>query len=177
MKNNMKALPRILLIIAFSFSSSNQSFGQKMVDISTGIGVPELLNIGVRLQLDQIQIGFNIGSFPSEDRSYSSTSGDLYYHFAGHSKLSNRWAWYGRGGINYQRRELTKPTYPNYHWSSKELFLNLRIGRDINFSPTIGISIDAGASFSLFYEHIGYKGFGFHFPVLPSLGATFFIRI
>ncbi len=193
MKNFMKALFCILLIIAFSFSSGNQALGQEEADtwdidqlfeiekvnISAGLGFPEALNIGVRLQLYQIQIGFSIGSFPSEDRSYFSTSGDLYYHFAGHSKLSNRRAWYGRGGITYQRRELTKPTYPSTGWSAKELFLNLRIGRDINFSPTIGINIDAGASFSLFYEYI--EGFIYKhspvFPVLPSLGATFFIRI
>jgi hypothetical protein len=180
MKKNPKALFCILLIITFSFSSVNQLLGQKKVDISAGIGVPELLNIGMRLQLDQIQIGFSIGSFPSEDRSYSAITGDFYYHFAGHSKLSNRWAWYGRGGITYQRRELVKPKpvypYPPLTWSAEELYLYLRLGRDINFSPTTGINIDVGASFSLFYEYIGHKG-SFHFPVLPSLGATFFIRI
>jgi len=67
---------------------------------------------------------------------------------------------------------------PSWAWTTKDLNLYLRLGRDINFSPTIGINIDAGASFSLFYEYIGYKGFMYmHFPVLPSLGATFFIRI
>ncbi len=176
MKNNMKALFCILLIITFSFSSGNQLLGQKKVDISAGIGVPELLNIGMRLQLDQIQIGFSIGSFPSEDRSYSAITGDFYYHFAGHSKLSNRWAWYGRGGITYQRKELVKPTYLDWAWTAKELYFNLRLGRDINISPNIGINIDAGASFSLFYEYVGHMG-SFHFPVLPGLGATFFIRI
>jgi hypothetical protein len=32
---------------------------------------------------------------------------------------------------------------------------------DINFSPTIGINIDAGASFSIFYEYRAYGEFSF----------------
>lgn len=150
MKKNLKALFCILLIIAFSFSSVNQLLGQKKVDISAGIGFPELLNIGMRLQHDQKQIGFSIGSFPSEDRSYSAISGNVYYHLAGHSKLSNRRAWYGRGGISYLRDELTMFSKPGWAWTTKDLNLYLRLGRDINFSPTIGINIDVGASFSLF---------------------------
>jgi len=132
MKNNMKALFCILLIIAFLFSSGNQLLGQKKVDISAGFGFPELLNIGMRLQHDQIQIGFSIGSFPEEGRSHFTITGNVYYHFAGNSKLSNRRAWYGRGGISYWREELTRPT-KYVAWTTKDFYLFLRLGRDINF--------------------------------------------
>jgi len=60
MKKNLKVLFCTLLIIAFSFSLDNQALGQDKVNISAGIGAPELINIGVRLQHDQIQIAINI---------------------------------------------------------------------------------------------------------------------
>ncbi len=58
MKEKVKPLSSILLIITFLFSYSNQVFGQEKSIISAGVGAPELFYVGVRHQSNQTQIGF-----------------------------------------------------------------------------------------------------------------------
>jgi len=176
MKNKVKPIYHILLFITFSFSYGNQVFGQEKVNISAGIGLPELLNIGVRYQLDQAQIGLSIGSMPVKDESLISLSGDFYYHFGGSSKFSDIRPWYGRIGLNYVRDE-TETSVDKY------LYLILRIGRDFNLSKKFGINIDAGLGPQLFHDEIMKKpstswfNLDFEFPVIPALGICLFYRI
>jgi len=175
MKNKDKLLYFIILFIIFSSGYDNQVFGQEKVNMSVGLGIPEFLNIGVRFQLEQAQIGISIGSIPVKDESIISISSDVYYHFGGFSELSNRRPWYGRIGLNYLRDE-TETIIDKY------IFLNVRIGRDINISEKIGIEIEAGAIFQLSNEEIRKKpssswfDFDFEFPVLPSIGIGIFYR-
>lgn len=175
MKNLSNFLHNLMLLSIFSFCCGNQSFGQEKVNISAGMGLPELLNLGVRYQLKQAQLGIGFGCIPIKEESVISVSGDIYYHFAGLSELSNRRPWYGRLGLNYLRDE-TKTLVDKY------LYLNLRIGRDFNISKKIGIEIDAGAIFQLFNEtkrkepSSGWN-FDFEFPILSSFGIGLFYRI
>jgi hypothetical protein len=145
MKKNLKALFCILLIITFSFSYVNQAFGQEEADtldidqlfekekvnISVGLGFPEALNISVRYQLEQLQIGISAGYIPTW--MDLSISGYVHYHFAGFSKLSNRRPWFVRGGLSF----------------SDQQRLNLRIGRDFNISRKIGFEIGLGVTWCL----------------------------
>ncbi|HSI78097.1 MAG TPA: hypothetical protein VK957_19525 [Lunatimonas sp.] len=176
MKNNMKVLTYIFLFISSLFSWNNQVYGQEKLNISTGLGMPELLNIGVRYQIDQTQLGLSVGSMPlGSNENIVSISGDVYYHFGGFSELSNRRLWYGRIGLNYLRDE-------NVNRIDKYVYLNTRLGRDFNISKKIGIGIDFGAIFQLSNEVIMKKpssgwSIGFDFPVLPSLGIGLFYRI
>ncbi|MGA2408444.1 MAG: hypothetical protein ABSF81_17085 [Bacteroidales bacterium] len=157
------------LLFMFLLSYGNQTSGQKNVNISAGFGLPELLNIGVRYQLEQVQIGLSVGSIPvKKDESIFSVSGDVFYHFGGYSKLSTRHPWYGRVGLDYLKDE-TETLLDKY------LYLNSRIGRDFNISKKIAIEIEAGAFFRLFYNEIRKNPsnaweFDFNFPVLPSFG-------
>lgn len=45
----------------FLFSSGKQIFGQEKINISAGVGFPETINIGIRFQIAQSQIGASIG--------------------------------------------------------------------------------------------------------------------
>jgi hypothetical protein len=162
MKNRLKLLSCILLFIAFSFSYSIQVSGQEKVNISAGIGLPELLNISVRYQLlYQVQIGLEVGTMPGLDEGQSLTSigGDIYYHFG---RLSKRRPWYFRVGLTNLNDEY-------FLGMKKYLYLNLRGGKDFNLSKKIGINIDAGLGFELTHRSIA--------TVIPSLGICFFYRI
>jgi len=177
MKNKMQLLTYILLFITFLFSCNYRVFGQEDVNISTGFGFPELINIGVRYQSNQTQIGLSIGAMPlGSNENIISISGDIYYHFGGFSELSNRRPWYGRIGLNYLRDE-------NENIIDKYFFLNTRLGRDFNISKKIGIEIDVGAIFRLSNKEIRKKpSSGWNIDtkppvVFPSLGIGLFYRI
>ena len=71
---------RISYVLLFIFFSGcvTQTSGQEKVSISAGIGIPELLNVGVQYQLNQVQLGLSIGSMPIKDESLFSISGDVF---------------------------------------------------------------------------------------------------
>jgi hypothetical protein len=168
MKNKMKTISIVLLIIALSFSSGGQMFGQEETTISAGIGYPDLLNIGLKFRvLNQANIGLNIGFFPSNNNTSSmvywgtllSFAGDFYYHFAGSSEYSEMRPWYGRIGINYMK----DMDYP----SNNALIPYLRIGRDFYLNKNDGISIDLGLGKVPIHEHLLFG---------PALGICYFHR-
>ena len=134
-------MPLILLVVIFVFISGIKVHGQEKVILSAGIGYPELLNVGLKYQLNQSQLGLSIGGFPSS--AYTGTmvsfSGDYFYHFAGISKFSDLRLWYGRIGVNYSRESLDEIIVS---WNS-----NFRIGRYFYFAENFGISIDAGLNY------------------------------
>ena len=168
-----KPLYYILLIITFLFSFSHQVFGQEKVNISAGVGIMELINLGVRFQLNQSQIGFGVGFFPVANESVTSFHGDFYYHFAGKSKLSIRRPWYGKVGLNYFRDE-TESTINKY------IFLNLKVGREINISKRFGIALEAGGLVQLMYikvEKTPSNTWGLEVPIIPGFGVGLFYRL
>ncbi len=175
MKKHKRNFQHLMLCSIFLICCTHPSMGQEKVNISAGIGSPELLNVGLRFQFDQAQIGLSLGSMPVKDESMVSFAGDVYYHFAGSSVLSNRRPWYGRGGLTWLR-------YETNTLIDKHLYLNARVGRDLNISEKFGVNIDAGLSFELYSERTrkeppGIWSFQLDFPVLPSLGIGFFYRM
>lgn len=176
MTKKLKPLFYILLLITFSLGNVGQVSGQEKINITVGFSIPELINLGVFYQLDQFQLGLSVGSLPTgSSENLISLSGDVRFHFAGSSELSNRRPWYGRIGLNYLREE-TDYVIDNY------LYLNTRIGRDFNISKKIGIAVDMGAIFLLNNkEKVKKPSSGWNldldFPVLPSVGIGLFYRI
>ena len=172
---NMKDKFRLLLIVLV-VGNLHLLSGQEKVNITTGIGLPEFLNIGLRFQLKQSQVGFSIGTWPlASGEKIMSGSGDFLYHFGGFSELSNRRPWFGRIGVNYLRDETE-------YRIDKYFYLNTRVGRDFNISKKIGITLDVGAIFQLGSETIRKKpstgwNLDLEFPVLPSAGLGVFFRI
>lgn len=66
-----------------------RQFGQGKISFTAGFGFPELLNVGVRYQPEQVQIGLYLGSLPrkSDDEAIRSMSADVRFHFGGSSAL------------------------------------------------------------------------------------------
>jgi len=150
----VKTIGYILVFIMFTFINANQLFGQEEVSISTGFGLPEALNIGIRYQIhDQAKIGLSVGWWEND----ISLSGDYYYHFGGSSKFSDIRPWYVRIGLNYVLD----------WWTGSYL----RVGRDFNLGKSFGISIDAGLMYNF-----TYRKHGLH-PFITVYGVSLFYRI
>lgn len=163
MKKKVNHICSLILISIISFCCTNQLFGQEKINISAGIGFPEAINVGIRYQLSQTQLGISIGSFPAKDESIISISGDIYYHFGGLSELSSRRPWYARIGLNYFRDE--KISIWEYS------YFNLRVGRDFNISKKFGIELDSGIGLRLMDTS------DWDIPVIPSFGLGLFYRM
>ena len=167
MKNKMKTLSYILLLIVFLFSPGRKMFGQDKVNLSLGVGFLEHINIGIKYQiLDQAKIGLNFGWFPETDANgwLLSIQGNFYYHLFGTSKFSDIHPWYARLGLNYLRDDFRGLESVNWWYS------HLRFGRDFYFGKKIGISMDAGLYYHLNPEKTGNLTFG------PSFGGCLFYR-
>src|SRR5271157_2083771 len=94
-KMNKNLFVRLMLLAVFSCCC--QVFGQEKINVTWGIGFPELLNFGVRYEMGQTQIGVNYGSMPHTGaEGFFSISSDAYYHFGGTTTLSERRPWYAR---------------------------------------------------------------------------------
>ncbi len=169
----MKLIYYILISITLFLCSGNKGFAQEKVKLSVGIGIPEFLNIGVRIPIKQTQIGFNLGTWPNNG-CFLSFSGDFYMHFGGTSKFSDRHPWYSRGGFNYLRSETSTLI-------KKSVYFNFRIGREISFSKKIGIELDIGPGFLLFYDQIEKTTEGIYttypYQIFPFIGIAVFYRL
>ena len=173
MKSIRKSICFLLFVALFMLSTDNLIFAQEKIKLSVGMGVPELLNIGVRIPIKQTQIGFNFGAWPQKNECFLSFSGDFYMHFGGVSKFSDRRPWYSRAGLNYLRSETS--TY-----IEKSVYFNFRLGREIYISKKIGIELDAGAMFNVFSVHIGKTDsviINERSWILPSFGLAVFYRL
>ena len=169
----MKLIYYILIPITLFLCLGNKGFAQEKVKLSVGFGVPELLNIGVRIPIKQTQIGFSFGTLPQKYRYSLSFSGDFYMHFGGTSKFSDRHPWYSRAGFNYLRSETSTLIY-------KYLYFNLRIGREISISKKIGMELDIGPAFKLFYDRIEKSPteiYTYPYQFFPSFGIAVFYRL
>jgi len=119
--------------------------GQERTKVTLGFGIPELINIGFRTQINQSEAGLSLGFFPPEEDSWViswekmfSVCGDYYFHFAGKSRFSDLRPFYARAGLNYWKIEWEENDIDNC------LSTQIRLGRDFNFSKKTGMSLDAG---------------------------------
>ena len=165
---------RILYILCFLATAT--CFGQEKFNVAVGFGAPDLLNASARYQLNQVQIGFSIGTMPFRRYNSLSLSGDVFYHFGGSSNYSERRPWYGRIGAGYLKGE-TDESIDKYY------FLTTRMGRDFNISKKMGIAIDIGIAIELDHEEVVKKPsndfieFSYFEVLYPSLGITLFYRL
>ena len=138
----MRNLALKLVFTGLIFLLAFQTRGQENnLSISAGLGSPELLNLGVRYQVGQSQLGVSVGTWFGNyeaDSNYS-VGADYYYHFEGFSNLSSRRTWYGRIGLYYYS---SSQMYESFQY----LLLAPRLGKEFNFSPRIGMAADAGIS-------------------------------
>lgn len=166
---------KILFLGMICLFFSHSAMGQEKFNISAGMGYPELINLGIRYQMGQSQVGISAGYFPDRYTDFFSVGADYFYHFGGTSTLSARRTWYGRLGLNHYtiKDEFEKKTY---------LFLAPRIGKDFNLSPRWGIAADAGVTIFLSRQRERlneefYFGTEQRSDFNPSLGFSIFYRL
>lgn len=162
-----------IVVLTFSIFGGNATYAQERVNFTAGFGIPELINVGVRYQLDEhSQLSLSAGT----DLLMFSLSGDIFYHFAGSTPLSWRRPWYARAGLSYWQSD-------NEFATETWLWFNPRVGRDFNISGRWGISVDAGVALRLQNEEVTKKSgtnpsnINIDYPVLPGLGVAVFYRL
>lgn len=172
MKKTAKTCACILLTLLFSLS--HHAWSQNKVSLSTGIGIPEAIHIGVLYQIDQFQTGFSVGTMPYSNESIFTLSADVLYHFGGKSQKSTLRPWYGKTGLNYLRDETTARI-------EKFLYLNTRFGRNFNITSRFGIDVNAGAIFQLSKAVIRKTSPNWYIPinwkVIPSISVSLFYKL
>lgn len=139
-----------------------------------------MVNIGLRMQVEQNQFGLNIGTNPAYKNENITLSGDFYYHFGGSSDYTNLRPWYIKTGLTYMRNE--------EEWEERmNLLLVPRLGREFNFTSEFGIALEAGGMLMLMDRNEAKKGrtdavsgdldlIGSGF-LLPSAGLKVFYRL
>jgi len=68
----MKKLILVLMLLTsaeYMHSQDSIVIRSKSIRPIIGMSIPELLHIGVRYQMDDLQYGLNIGSFPTDNES------------------------------------------------------------------------------------------------------------
>lgn len=176
---SLKFRGAVLLLLGTLVLQQAQSQGK--VDVAAGAALPEMLYGGLRLQLKPFQLGGSVGTVPLlHNESVLTVSGDLFFHFAGRARYSDRRPVYLRTGVTYLRDELKSESI------DKVTYLNVRIGSDLNFSKRFGMNIDGGASFELTKERVDlnpsndndwFSGFAIDFPVVPAVTVGVFCRL
>ncbi len=170
----MKKLILVLMLLTSSeyvHSQDSKVTRSKSIRPIIGMSIPELLHIGVRYQMDDLQYGLNIGSFPAENESIITYSADVIWHMFGEKNALNDKPWYGKIGYTFMREETE---FEINTWS----YAHLRFGHEFALSNFIALHIDAGLMFELQHDEIEKKprnswfNFEFDFPVLPSIGIT-----
>ena len=153
--------------------------GAQEFNLAGGTGTPEMVNIGVRMQVDQYQYGLSIGGNPAYKNGNFNMSADLYYHFGGSSNHTNLRPWFVKGGLTYMQNE--------GEWERRmNLLLVPRLGREFNITEQFGFALEAGFMLMLIDENQAKKErtdevtgdldlIGSEF-ILPSAGLKIFYR-
>lgn len=116
---------------------TNSVAAQEKTALSVGVGLPEAVFIGLRVPIEQVEVGLSVGSALGASNSNYSLSGEFYYHFGGRSELSTLRPWYLKSGLTY--------THNEDEWERHtSLFLVPRVGREFNISSNFGIALEAG---------------------------------
>lgn len=133
-----------------------------------GFSVPELIHVGTRYRIDDIEIGVNVGSAPSTG-SVLTLSADCLIHLFGSRNATGHASWYGKVGITSMHED-TEFEIADYTYG------HLRFGHEFALSKTIALQLDGGLMFELAHQEIQKKSrntwFEFDFPILPSIGLT-----
>jgi hypothetical protein len=163
-----------LLILAGISLSGNSLLAQNLVEIAGGIGLPECINLKLKIGIKN-QVGIAIGTENISNQGSVSYTLDFYHHFTRKDTSMSKWYW--NGGLS-----LFKPNEQYYH---NIYFIYGRVGRTISFSKNAGINIDIGIAYGrVRYTDIGPIGMrGNRFtevnePVIfPAFSINLFLKL
>jgi hypothetical protein len=165
-------IAQIFLICGLTVAVS----GQSKTSLTVSLGVPELVNAGLRYNLDQFQIGMNAGVFPDFGSLIVSLSANSYYHFAGESGFTSIRQYYAMAGVCYLHSGTENRT-------DRHFYLNLRVGKELNLSKMVAFSLDGGIIYQVYYAYtenspdIGAQKSQRGPDVLPSISLTYIYRL
>lgn len=140
---------------------------QAIHEITVGVGLPEMFNVGYRLGDQNIQLGTAFGIMPQAGGRMLCFSPALYVHMGKLKAERVRKATYFNMGFTFYNLE-------DYKKIEKGGMFNIRIGWDISGDNKNGIMIDLGIMTEM-YSHIEYKepptGFNIDLNIpMPSIG-------
>jgi hypothetical protein len=147
MKNGFQIalLASILYLISFTNLQAQDEY-----NVAGGYGTPEMMNAGLRMRIDQNQVGINIGTNISYKHDNLSVSLDYYRHFSGRSAHTSLQPWYVKSGLTFMSNQGP--------WEKRtNLVLVPRLGREFNISSTFGVALEAGILVMLIDRNVARK--------------------
>ncbi len=170
-------LKNVAFIVLFMTAPAIYCLSQERIAITTGLGLPDLANLGVRMNIGQTQCGMHAGIVPFlKDENIWTVGGEFCYHFAGTSTFTDLHPWYGRLGAAYLQDETTRAIF-------KDVYLDIRCGRVLNIKYNAGFELDAGIVVNILHTSKSKEtsapslfNFEFYVPVFPAFGARWFFR-
>jgi hypothetical protein len=155
--------------VVISFSLIGNTYAQRNLYLSTGVGYPELLNVGMGLKFGLTKLGATYGSIESS----TSVSGDIIFMSAREDPM------FFKIGVSKLESESESSI-------DKYIYLNLRLGKEWNWNKSFGVALDGGFTFVIIHDEIRKKPrvpsfFSFDldfgdFP-LPTMSLMLFYRI
>lgn len=153
---------------------------QENFNVTAGIGLPEMLNLGLRMQFGQKEVGLAVGMWPDTSEDVFTVSGDFYYHFGGNSEYTSLRPWFLKTGLTYLKAE--------DEWERENTFVLVpRIGREFNISSRFGIAVEAGLLVIISDETkvkkerpsswFGNLDLNFDGSLLPAAGINLYYRL
>lgn len=149
---------------------------QSSLKVTSGIGSPELIHVGLQLEGANNHIGFSIGTIPGVSESLWSVCGDYFQHFKQREDGSKN-PWYFRTGAAYLR-ERTRTSINTI------VLINVKTGRMFSFSKKVGLYLDLGIAINA-YENkkrliprsSGSWNFDIDVSVIPIGSLVLFFRL
>ena len=108
--------------------------------LHVGAGVPEMINVGARINIYQTHLGFKLGSFLDFNESYAFQI-NAAYHFAGNSSYSNQDLYYIQPSFEQSFEKLDKLS------TKRGSIASLRFGRDFYLTKNFCIDINLGLGY------------------------------
>lgn len=156
-----------------------QSKAQKPLELTAGVGLPEIIHVGLRYNMDKTKLGFTLGGVPSGSSSIFTLGADVYSHFGRNAEQMDGSTWFVNFGINHLKEN---SEYAIEKW----LFLKGRIGRAFYLSPVASIDLALGLMYEISHSQKDKtpqqcSWFCFDFSdtqkVIPSLSLNFNVKI
>jgi hypothetical protein len=179
-------MKKIKVYFLFLLIFPNYLFSQNRVEISAGIGIPELLNLKIKYG-NYFQICGSLGYMPFIN--YGAFSGDIYYHLPSKSSEDKSRKWFLNTGFSYI------PSSKAFSSTSKKtLLMYSRIGRTFyshNKTYRDGLRLDLGIMFQIWTNEKYSYSIGPHIlgrpweitrtenhPIIgPSASLSYFFKI
>lgn len=170
------SLPVSLFLFAPILKTTAQE-PREQLNLVAGMGIPEFFHVGARYQWPQLQAGLVVGGFPMPEYRFLTVTGEVFIHFGGTSLYSDRKPVYARGGFTYLR-DASSP------YTDARGYLNVRLGRDINVSESVGFNVDGGFAYEVYFKVVKYPDDASSDPdkrkvstVLPGVSVGVFYRL